>query len=286
MELRAHDGVRSFLEAASPLLLRDEARHNLMFGICSTLLEAPEAYPAFHLWTVKSGDDVAWAGMMTPPFNIVVARPTQAGIAGFAAEALHSAGASLPGVTGAHPEVDDFADRWERLTGVKRRLRMAHGVYALQTVRPPRDVDGEMRFATDSDRPLLAEWIRAFTAEATPAEAPQLDVDQVVERRLGSSRGGFALWDHAGETVSLSGFGGETPTGVRIGPVYTPPALRRRGYASALVAEISRRLLDGGRDYCFLYTDLSNPTSNRIYQDVGYERVCDSAEYVFEDASG
>jgi uncharacterized protein len=285
MKLHAHEDVRSFLDAASPLLLRDEARHNLIFGICSTLLEAPDAYPAFHLWTVESGGNVAWAGLMTPPFNIVVARPAQAAIAGFAADALRSEGVSLPGVTGALPEVDDFADAWERLTGVKRRLRMAHGVYALQTVRQPRAVNGEMRFATDPDRALLADWLRAFTAEATPAESPHLDVGEIVDRRLESSRGGFALWDDADATVSLSGFGGETPTGVRIGPVYTPPALRRRGYASALVAELSRRLLDSGRAYCFLYTDLANPTSNRIYQDVGYERVCDSAAYVFEVAS-
>ena len=265
--------------------MRDEARHNLIFGICGTLLEAPDAYRGFHLWTVENGGDVVWAGLMTPPFNIVVAQPTQADAAGFAAETLHEQGVSLPGVTGAHPEVDDFAARWERLTGVARRLRMAHGVYALRTVRPPRAVDGGMRLATDSDRPLLTEWMRAFTAEATPADSPHLDTEEIVHRRLRASRGGFALWDDAGETVSLSGFGGETPTGVRIGPVYTPPALRRRGYASALVAEVSRRLLDDGRDYCFLYTDLANPTSNRIYQDVGYERVCDSAEYVFEDAS-
>jgi hypothetical protein len=286
MKLRAHEDVRGFLDAASPLLLRDEARHNLIFGICSTLLEAPDAYSAFHLWTVESGGDVAWAGLMTPPFNIVVARPTHARIAGFAADALHSEDVSLPGVTGALPEVDDFADRWERLTGVERRLRMSQGVYALHEVRPPGDVNGEMRFATDSDRPLLADWVRAFTAEATPGESPQLDVDEIIDRRLSSGSGGFARWTDAGETVSISGFGGETPTGVRIGPVYTPPALRRRGYASALVAELSARLLDGGRDYCFLYTDLANPTSNRIYQDVGYERVCDSAEYVFEGASG
>jgi hypothetical protein len=148
-------------------------------------------------------------------------------------------------VTGALPEVDDFADRWERLTGVERRLRMSQGVYALHEVRPPGDVNGEMRFATDSDRPLLADWVRAFTAEATPGESPQLDVDEIIDRRLSSGSGGFARWTDAGETVSISGFGGETPTGVRIGPVYTPPALRRRGYASALVAELSARLLDG-----------------------------------------
>jgi predicted GNAT family acetyltransferase len=66
-----------------------------------------------------------------------------------------------------------------------------------------------------------------------------------------------------------------------IGPVYTPPEHRRRGYGSVLTADLSRRLLAEGRAYCFLYTDLANPTSNRIYQAIGYERVCDSAMYEF-----
>ena len=82
--------------------------------------------------------------------------------------------------------------------------------------------------------------------------------------------------------VSLCGYGGRTTHGVRIGPVYTPPELRRHGYASALTASVTRQQLDSGRDYCFLYTDLANPTSNRIYMDVGYELVCEAADYAFD----
>jgi predicted GNAT family acetyltransferase len=63
--------------------------------------------------------------------------------------------------------------------------------------------------------------------------------------------------------------------------VYTPPGRRGRGYATALVAALSAELLAAGRRFCFLYTDLANPTSNRIYQRIGYERVCDSAEIRF-----
>ena len=71
----------------------------------------------------------------------------------------------------------------------------------------------------------------------------------------------------------MSGFGGPTPSGIRIGPVYTPPELRRRGYASALVAALTASLLESGRRLCFLFTDLANPTSNSIYQQVGYRPV-------------
>jgi predicted GNAT family acetyltransferase len=89
------------------------------------------------------------------------------------------------------------------------------------------------------------------------------------------------LWDD-GEPVSLCGYGGRTPHGNRIGPVYTPPELRGRGYGSAVTAHATKEQLDAGRDYCFLYTDLANPTSNKIYMNIGYEFVCDSAEYAFE----
>ena len=102
----------------------------------------------------------------------------------------------------------------------------------------------------------------------------------MVEARLDRGTGGFALWEDDGP-VSLAGWGGETPNGVRIGPVYTPPGFRRRGYASALTASVSADRLAAGRRFCFLYTDLANPTSNRIYVEIGYERVCDAMEFVF-----
>ena len=82
------------------------------------------------------------------------------------------------------------------------------------------------------------------------------------------------LWED-GEVVSLTGVGSLTPNGVRIGPVYTPPEARNRGYASALVATASQEQLEAGRRFCFLFTDLANPTSNHIYQTIGYEPVRD-----------
>jgi uncharacterized protein len=280
VELVAHKSVQSFLEAAGPVLLRDEARHNLMFGICSTLTEAPDAYSSFYLWTVSSDGEPVLAMLMTPPFNLLVGQPVDPAAVQFAAATLIEQNVVLPGVTGALPEVDAFAESWRRLSGASRRLRMAQGIYAVRSVRPPRAVEGRMRLASAEDRPLVVDWFKAFAAESLPEGAPHQEAEDAVDRRFSSS-GGFALWEDQ-EVVSLSGFGGQTPHGIRIGPVYTPPPLRRRGYASALVAQLSRELLDGGRDYCFLYTDLANPTSNRIYMEIGYELVCESADYVFQ----
>jgi predicted GNAT family acetyltransferase len=122
---------------------------------------------------------------------------------------------------------------------------------------------------------------------SAPRGKPGRDsAEQNVDRRITSPRAGILLWEDGGAPVSAAGWGGATPNGIRIAPVYTPPELRGRGYATALTAELSQRLLDGrlfegGRRFCFLYTDLANPTSNAIYERIGYRRVAESAEIAF-----
>jgi uncharacterized protein len=255
----------------------DEARHNLIYGICSTLIAAPDAYPEARLWTVEGGPVFA-AAVMTPPFNIVVAQPLEDAALAFLAESLRERAVTLPGVTGALPEAAVFAASW----GGRRRLRMSQGIYAARTVRPPAGVSGAPRAATAVDRELVLEWLRAFQAEALGEDAPHVELEPAVDRRLAGDDAGFVVWEDGGEPVSICGYGGRTPHGTRIGPVYTPPERRRRGYGSAVTAHVTKEQLDGGLDHCFLYTDLTNPTSNRIYMQIGYERVCDSAEYAFE----
>jgi len=279
MELRAHETVESFLDAGEPVLAEDEARHNLLYGICDTIVRAPSARPQFHLWTVHEGAETVAAALMTPPFNLVVARPLVPGALEILAQELHGKGAEPPGVTGALPEVDEFAACWEEVADVRRRRRQAHGIYAARRIALPAGCPGRMRRASPADRDLVIGWMRAFVAEALPEDAPVGDLEESIDRRIGT--GSLALWDDS-EPVSLAGVGAQTPNGARIGPVYTPPELRGRGYASAVTAGLSAELLAGGRDFCFLYTDLANPTSNRIYQAIGYELVCESAAYAFD----
>jgi predicted GNAT family acetyltransferase len=281
MRLETHGDATAFLAVAAPVLDADEPRHNLIYGICSTLIDSPGAYPTAYLWTIHAGE-VVGAALMTPPFYLVVARPTERDALPFAARALHERAVALPGVTGAVPESDEFAQAWKALVAVSVRRRMSQGIYAACSVRLPNEVPGEPRSARRDDRDLLIEWLRAFQLEALPTDSPHGDLGDIVDRRLASSTAGFELWENGSKPVSLCGYGGRTPHGIRIGPVYTPPELRGRGYASALVAQVTKQLLDGGRDYCFLYTDLANPTSNRIYTKLGYELVCQSAEFAFD----
>jgi uncharacterized protein len=271
----------AFLDAARPRLLADEARHNLLLGLAGTLRDHPSVYPEYRLWLVRDGGDLVGAALRTPPFNLVVGRPETDSALHALADAIDE---DLPGVVGALPESEVFAAAWSAKTGSTPRRRMAAGIYALQRVQPVSGVAGAMRTAVEEDRPLLLDWMRAFGLEALPEGEARGEVESNVDHRLSADDAGLVLWEDGGP-VSVAGYGGSTPNGIRIGPVYTPPELRGRGYASALVAELSSALLAEGRTFCFLYTDLANPTSNRIYERIGYERVCESAAIGFERAS-
>jgi GNAT superfamily N-acetyltransferase len=274
----------AFLEDAGALLLEDEARHNLMLGIGGTLRDHPSIYREFGLWLVEDGDRVVGAALQTPPFNLVVALPEAEEVASALADALDAEGVELPGLTGAVPEVDTFARAWEERSGMRRRRRLGQRIYKLTTLQSPEGVGGASRLATDGDRPLLLSWVQAFSEEGLNDTPPPVsNVSRIIDTRLREGAGGFLLWENP-EPVSLAGWGGLTPNGVRIGPVYTPPEHRRRGYGSAVTAAVTADRLAAGRRFCFLYTDLANPTSNRIYMNIGYEPVCDSIDYAFEPA--
>jgi predicted GNAT family acetyltransferase len=267
-----------FLDRAARLLLADEARHNLILGLAGTLRDQPGLYPEHELWVVEHDGEVVCAALRTPPLRLVLAQPTVTG----AVEALALALAELPGVVGAVPEAMEFARAWKDRTGAILDAR-TQVIYRLERVVTPRPTPGASRAAEEHERDLLLDWLFAFAVEALGEEEPDRTRHQrIVDQRLGSfSETGFVFWEDGGRPVSLAGFSGSTPNGARIGPVYTPPELRGRGYASALVADVSQARLDAGKRSCFLYTDRMNPTSNKIYVDIGYERVCDSIEIDF-----
>jgi GNAT superfamily N-acetyltransferase len=274
MDVVAPADAAAFLERADPLLLADEARHNLLLGIAGTVRDRPEAWPDHGFWLAVDSGTVAGAALRTRPLSLVVARGSDAAVAALA----RAIDEPLPGVVGAVPEVDRFVEA----RGAAAEVRFRQGVYALGEVVPARPVPGARRSAGAADVPLLRSWWRAFAVEALGEPDPdesRLAAD--VDRKLSDPAGGVALWEDAGRPVCAVGFGNPTPSGIRIGPVYTPPEARGRGYASALTAEVSAEQLAGGRRFCFLYTNLANATANRIYTAIGYRLVCESVEYAF-----
>lgn len=272
---------QAFLEQAGAFLRTDEACHNLLLGMPANLMArgitpAPQPYFA----VVLDADKVVAAAMMTPPHRLVLSRTEHPQALGLIARDLQAVEMMPPGVHAPVPVSSQFAEVWQEVTAQCHEQISVNRIYRLEHVRPVAGVPGRLRRAVEADRFALIQWVRAFLVEAFGEHATPTDAEQLVDRRLHGTTEGVHLWDHEGPRA-LAGYTGPTPRGIRVGPVYTPPEHRNRGFASACVAALSQMLLDRGYRFCFLYTDLANPTSNRIYQRIGYEPVCDVVEYRF-----
>src|SRR3954468_2910484 len=276
MELTRHETADGFLAHAGEFLGAREAEHNLILGLCSRLRVAPALYGAApYFAVVERHGRVVGATMRTPPHNLILSELDDLEAITPLLEDARAEFGSLPGVVGPKDAVARFAQAWG-----PARLELAQRAFLADHVEAPANVPGRMRDYERRDRELAARWMDAFTEEALP-EPPPESSEQFVDRREDDPDGGLVIWEDEGEPVSMAGFGGRTPNGIRIGPVYTPPERRGRGYGSAVTAAITQRLLDGGLRFCFLFTDLANPTSNSIYQRIGYEPVSDIDLWTF-----
>ena len=281
MDVERFPTVDAFAARAHAFLARHEAEHNLVLGLLGRLADDPAVYgdPDLCLAVVSTAGTVAGVALQTPPHNLVLSRFADGTAIDALAAALHADGRVFPGVLGPVAPAGRFAERWP-LDGGEARVEVEQRIYEATRSIAPAGVPGAFRPYRDDDRPLILDWTGAFMAEAV-SDARSADPSGFLARRLAEPSGGIVLWEDGGRPASFAGYGGETPNGIRIGPVYTPPELRRRGYATALVAELTARLLSGGRRFCFLFTDLANPTSNSIYRQIGYRPVADVTQWRF-----
>ena len=256
------------------------ARHPVKANLLATYLEGVLAgdRPAdVTQWilVLDAGGAVAAAAMHASPWNVFLG-PMPGTAAQAVARALAGRQWAVPGVMGTCPDPADFAAAWRQVTGQAYRRTMAQRMYALAEPPPAPDVPGSPRPASAAEADLCVAWLQAFAREADP-HGPRLDPVADVTRRL--ALGQLTVWEDDGEPVSLAGSQAPAAGVVRIGPVYTPPGRRRRGYAGALTAAVSRAALADGARLCMLYTDLANPTSNAVYQRIGYLAVADVEQY-------
>ena len=281
LQVTRFDSTDAFEAAALEWLLEREAEHNLILGICGQIRDGRYADP--YLATVADASRVVATAVRTPPHNVLLSHVDDVRALEVIARDVHDTyGADVAGVLGASEDARHFAGIWTTLTMRRAVLSMQQRIYECTEVAPPAGVAGEARAATTDDRPLVVEWLRAFNEEAlgdTPADGVEANIDWRLDPS--TSSGLVVWWD--GDPVSMVGYGRPTRSGMTVAPVYTPPALRGRGYASACTAAVTRQLLESGRRFVSLYTDLANPTSNSIYQKIGYRPVRDVDQYRFTD---
>ncbi|HEY3341628.1 MAG TPA: GNAT family N-acetyltransferase [Anaerolineae bacterium] len=278
MKLTRHNTADQFLGVTRDWLLCEEAANNLMLGIALRLKRS--SVPCY-LATVSDADGLALAALHTPPFPITLVSPSQAPDEALAllARDLLELGAPIVAASGRAHLAECFAALWSRLKNVQYHVQMNMRVYELHEVTPPPVRTGHFRIAEERDVPILTEWMRAFLNEALHGQ----DTDSagpMTQRRV--SDGELFVWEVEDQPVSMAASTRPLITGITVNMVYTPPALRGKGYASVCVAGLSQHLLNEGWGYCTLFTDLDNPTSNSIYQKIGYRPVCDFVQVAFD----
>jgi hypothetical protein len=270
-EVAKGDDAAAVLQAASEYFASRPRETNV---VATTLTEVVP-YPGIgQFWSVSDGHEVAAIAVQVPGGNRAELTPGPGWAIDSLVEAMAEDVPDLPGVIGEVGAVSRFAGRWAE----RRRLPVdpveGGRLYVLGELVVPPPVPGRLRQATSADRDLIAGWAAAFAAgTADPT-------DTVTNARHRLARGRVWVWED-GEPVSMASAPAPVNGVARVGLVYTPAKWRGRGYAAASVAALSQRLLSDDADSCILYTQLSNPTSNAIYQRLGYRAVAETLAYRF-----
>ena len=284
MKLSRHQTAAAFLVSAQAALEQHEAANNLMLSIALRLKEHPDRIKTSpYLATVEDDGALVAAAFMTPPQRVGIYSES-AGPAvdpmplRLIADDLIAGDWRAPGTIGSAEVSCAFAEVWAAAARGSFRLVRHMRIYELRQVTAPTSVPGILRVATEVDLDLVARWNYAFHKDAG-LEGTVEEARESAERWI-DDRNAF-LWDD-GQPVSMAVKTRHTTHGMTVSGVYTPPEFRRQGYAGACVAALSQQMLDAGWEFCTLFTDLANPTSNSVYQKIGYRPVCDFDEYVFE----
>lgn len=276
--------VDEFLAEAGEFLREEPARNSVVLSVTNNLrLKAaagtppasPDRKPAgplFGWWRPDSArNTVSGAFLHTPDFPVFLTRMSSQAAAGLA-DRLATARRLVWGVSAETQAAEAFADTWRHRTDEAATVHRLMRLYRLGTlIRPEPGPEGTSRIADERDRDLLAEWFEAFAREVH--EDMGQDHAAAVDDRIGY--GGLTVWEADGVPVSAAGTTRAVRGMVRIGPVYTPPPLRGRGYAGGATVAASQAALDAGATEVVLYTDLANPTSNALYLRLGYGPVED-----------
>lgn len=288
MRFQQYTDVKAFYRNTCDILMRHETQNvlplgNLMIGIAGQDREGWRDPANWFMATVSDDTGVRLTALMTPPHNLTLyATDNRFGDAALACliGGLRSAGVAPPGVTTEKTLAERFVSLYTVASGLQSRVLVNQRIYELVQVNPAIPSVGSLRLARESDMAFLPYWFAGFQSDCFGKDSNIAAIAADARYHAGTRK--LYLLEDGGTPVSMAKISREMQTAGCIGYVYTPPYFRGRGYASACVAAVSRRILDAGYRKCTLYTDLANPVSNSIYQKIGYAPICDSLQVAFE----
>ncbi|AQQ52070.1 GNAT family N-acetyltransferase [Planococcus lenghuensis] len=272
-----HDPV-VFAQKTEPDLYKHEDKYSLFLGVLGQIRLG--RYKEYIMGTLEEDGRLLAACLMTPPHPLqIVLFEDREGLQEVIAEQFIEEGISINEVVGERVAAEGFAAVWTEKTGREAAVLMDQGLYRLDSVtRGLAKSPGTWQVAGTDDAPLLEDWFIQFHRDVglkTPAS------EEAAERIAAFLKAKEVyLWEVDGVAVSCMKRGRPSKHGVTVSFVFTPEEHRRKGYARSLVAEVSEELLET-YDFCMLYTDLLNPTSNKIYREIGYQQIANPVHLTF-----
>jgi predicted GNAT family acetyltransferase len=272
---RSDDATEAWNETHAFLATRP-AEHNVILTLIQRRLEVPE--PGRYWWVLDGGEVVGLA-MQSPLTFSATTTPMPSPVVDALVATIADEVPELPGVNGEAATAAAFAGAWTEHRGTSARPADGQRLYRLGTLHPPTSIEGRVRRATATDGDLARTWFAAFRHET--GAGPGADIGALVDHNIDG--GHLWLWCVSGTPVSMAVLTAPVAHTSRVGYVYTPPEHRRHGYAGAIVAAVSESArADRATTDCILYTQLSNPTSNRVYRALGYQAIGEVLSYSFD----
>ncbi|PFV77698.1 GNAT family N-acetyltransferase [Bacillus sp. AFS059628] len=269
IQLHVYEEILTFKEEVTPFLEKNEQENNLILGILQMIQQ-----PIF-MGLAKQEEEIAVVFLQTEEKKQIIVATSEMPEEDIVelAKKLTKVYPNVPGLIGNKKIVQRLAEEIAVLENKKTTIAMEQGVYELKQVKKKWKGDGVFREVSSDELPLIEQWIYQFCEDVnlptTKEEATQTAHTLITNRRL------FGL-EVDGKLVSVAAKTRPTTNNITVNFVYTPKEARKKGHASSCVAALSQRMLDEGYKTTTLYTDLANPTSNKIYQEIGYEQIAES----------
>lgn len=280
MDVQQHRDPRTFQALAEPFYATDTLRHTVALTVMARFLGMNRAQQPVMATLHDDDNSLMGVALRTPPWPVIVSGlPTAPDLLETFLTRWLEFDPELPGVSGPIEHAEAVAGVWTRRTGGTTNVTLASRLFQLGDLTPP-STPGQAREATRDDLDLLVKWREDFEIEAHGYARDPGDGAAAIGRMfdIGDS---VILWEDRGNPVAWAIASAPIGGMSRVGPVYTPPEHREHGYGSAVTAAVSQHVRDAGARDVILFTDITNPTSNSIYQKIGYRPVYDSTELEF-----
>lgn len=281
MNFQRYENVDAFAKIVTPFLEENEDKFSLFLGVLKGIKAG--AYENPYMATIEENGKLLAIFQMTPPhpLNIIFVDKNQISTCiDLCISELTKHAVPVESIISVKEWAVLFAQKWQEKTDGNFSLMMDQGLYRLDQVEESLEMSpGKWRYAAISDAQLIEKWYSQFEQDTGLSVTAPKEIKKRVKNMLDGKEVFF--WEDQGEVVSMMKKSRPTTNGITVSLVFTPAEKRKKGYGRTLVATVSRELLKEF-EFCVLYTDMLNPTSNKIYQEIGYQKLVDSVHLKLE----